>query len=478
MISLQRKTEPLLQKPEKKSKKIALTPTRTEKCVIDRDHLPVDAVNKGFETNLIQDLIFTADIIQFQRQVYYSPSEKKRFVAALPAGYEGEFGPGLKSFILALYHDAYVSQPNILKLLIACGISISAASISRILIGQASQFHQEKKDIVEAGFQSTRFQHIDDTGARVNGQNHHVQVLCNPFYTAYFTTPSKDRLSILKLLFQGDMEFEFTPESFDLMTTMKLPQKQLDRLKQEVPKQIMNQTEINELLHKLYPDLKKQHKNRVVIQEAAAITAYQNREDAIHILLCDDAGQFKKITEHIGACWVHEGRHYKKLKPILKANREALETFLKRFWVLYHELLLYKLEPDPDRAALLSKQFDELVTSTGYEALDERIAKTASRKKELLLVLEHPEIELHNNPAELGARAQARKRDVSYQTKNEAGTTAKDIMMTIVQTAHKLGVNILHYFYDRISKSYSMTSLADRIKEFSTQSQYSDQNAT
>ncbi len=371
-----------------------------------------------------------------------------------------------------------MSQPNILKLLIACGISISAASISRILIGQVSQFHQEQQEIVEAGFQSTRFQHIDDTGARVNGKNHHVQVLCNPFYTAYFTTANKDRLSILKLLFQGDMEFEFTPESYELMATMGLPPKQLDRLKLEQPKHILNQTEVNELLLKLYPDLKKQQKNRVVIQEAAAITAYQNREDAIQILLCDDAGQFKKITEHIGACWVHEGRHYKKLKPILKANREALETFLKRFWAFYHKLLLYKLEPDSDRAIVLSKQFDELVTMTGYDALDERIAKTAARKKELLLVLEHPEIELHNNPAELGARAQARKRDVSYQTKNEAGTKAKDIMMTIVQTAHKLGVNILHYFFDRISKSYSMISLAERIKEFSAQRQCPDQHAT
>jgi len=50
---------------------------------------------------------------------------------------------------------------------------------------------------------------------------------------------------------------------------------------------------------------------------------------------------------------------------------------------------------------------------TGYQALDERIAKTRSKKAALLLVLEHPEIPLHNNASELGARRRVRKRDVS-----------------------------------------------------------------
>ena len=59
-------------------------------------------------------------------------------------------------------------------------------------------------------------------------------------------------------------------------------------------------------------------------------------------------------------------------------------------------------------------------------------------KDNLLLVLQYPHIPLHNNSAELGARVQARKRDVSFQTKNEKGTQAKDTMMTVVETAKKL----------------------------------------
>lgn len=51
---------------------------------------------------------------------------------------------------------------------------------------------------------------------------------------------------------------------------------------------------------------------------------------------------------------------------------------------------------------------------TGYEALDQRIAKTKAKKDNLLRVLAHPEIPLHNNPAELGARQRVRKRDISF----------------------------------------------------------------
>jgi hypothetical protein len=40
-------------------------------------------------------------------------------------------------------------------------------------------------------------------------------------------------------------------------------------------------------------------------------------------------------------------------------------------------------------------------TKTGYEALDEKIAKTRENKAGLLAVLRHPEVPLHNNASEL-----------------------------------------------------------------------------
>jgi hypothetical protein len=56
-------------------------------------------------------------------------------------------------------------------------------------------------------------------------------------------------------------------------------------------------------------------------------------------------------------------------------------------------------------------------------------------------VLQHPVIPLHNNNSELGARDQARRRDVNLHTVSEAGTESKDTFMTLTQTAKKLAVN-------------------------------------
>ena len=84
--------------------------------------------------------------------------------------------------------------------------------------------------------------------------------------------------------------------------------------------------------------------------------------------------------------------------------------------------MAYQAQPNPERAGQLSHAFDELFsTVTTYTALDERIAKTQARKTGLLLVLEHPEIPLHNNLAELGARQRVRKRDVSYRPPHVSG---------------------------------------------------------
>ncbi|MDQ7089115.1 MAG: hypothetical protein Q9M50_00480 [Methylococcales bacterium] len=44
-------------------------------------------------------------------------------------------------------------------------------------------------------------------------------------------------------------------------------------------------------------------------------------------MLADDAPQFKLLTEHLGLCWVHDARHYKKLRPILEIHQQALADF-------------------------------------------------------------------------------------------------------------------------------------------------------
>ena len=104
-------------------------------------------------------------------------------------------------------------------------------------------------------------------------------------------------------------------------------------------------------------------------------------------------------------------------------------------------------------------------TITGYEKLDERICKTKENKEHLLKILILPEVPLHNNAAELAARAKVRKRDVSLQTITDEGTRANDTFMTIVQTAKKLSVSAYDYIFDRVSNTFEMPSLAKLIRE-------------
>ena len=211
------------------------------------------------------------------------------------------------------------------------------------------------------------------------------------------------------------------------------------------------------------------HKNtKLRVLEACSIAAYHRMTNipVVATLLSDDAPQFRKLTLQHAHCWIHDGRNYKKLRPIVPYYKEKLKAFLDRYWDYYAKLCEFRIKPNAEIAELLEAEFEELFsTKTWYDQLDERISKTKKKKESLLMVLTMPEIPLHNNAAELAARAKVRKRDVSLQTVTEKGTKANDTFMTIVQTAKKLGVSAYDYISDRVGKKFEMPSLAKLIRE-------------
>ncbi|MEI6805965.1 MAG: transposase [Myxococcaceae bacterium] len=447
-----------------KAKKHKIKIDHQKRLSINKRNLPADAVFKGWESVVVQDLRIN---IEFLKATYYSPSERKTYRAALPLGYEGEFGPVVHSMVISLASDnSGMTQPAIVSFLQTHGIFISAATVARILSdGLDPLFHQEKNDIMQAGKAASPFMHIDDTTARVNGKNNYTHVLCNPYFSAYVTLPRKDRMSIIEVLSQGaELLFKFGEKAFELMALMGLPKKYLEELQKSQTHLILSRRELNCLLDQMFPNPKQGLKSRETILEACAICAYQDSPEAVSILICDDAPQFKLIASLLGLCWIHEGRHYKKLTPFLPASQALIDQFLSDFWDFYEKLLAYKEASSSIAADALSQEFDALFQrTTGYEQLDKRIAITFAKKEELLLVLKHAEIPLHNNSAELGARAKARSRDVSFQTRSPEGTQAKDTLMTLAQTARKLGVNFFDYIYDRVARRYLMPSLASLI---------------
>ena len=454
-------------KRKKKKKKKRIKIDRTQVLEVDKDLLPEDAEYKGIVEVVVQDLkVVTANVL-FLKKKYYSPSEGKTYLAELPPGYDGEFGPGIKGTIISLYFGYNMSEPNILQFCLDGGAKISAGQISNFLIKKQEKFHEEKDAVYEAGLNSSPWHHIDDTGTRVKGKNQHCQILCNPLYTAFFTTEKKSRLSVLDVLRNfRERTFLFNDETFTYLEVFKLPASVVHQLKTFPQEKEMGEEEFLKLLAERLPFLGPQQYKRVL--ESAAVAAYHAQMEfpIIQLFICDDARQFKILTRELSLCWVHDGRHYKKLSPFFYSHLQYIDNFLERYWKFYDKLLEYKKDPTVELKAKLNEEFDDLFsTITGYDALDKRIAKTKAKKLSLLMVLEHPEIPLNNNPAELGARKRVRKRDVSFGTRSNDGIKAWDTFMTLAATAKKLKVSFYKYIYDRISGGYEMPHLAELIAE-------------
>ena len=154
---------------------------------------------------------------------------------------------------------------------------------------------------------------------------------------------------------------------------------------------------------------------------------------------------------------------------IVQDIKLSTDNILKNFWDYYRELLAYRDAPSPKVAEELRAEFELLFGSdSGYQQLDERKRLTATKISELLLVLEHPELPLHNNPAELGARTMVQRRNISYGTQTTEGTKAWDNFMSLVATTRKLGISFFEYVRDRICETGTIPPLAAIIREKSS----------
>jgi hypothetical protein len=440
---------------------------RTQRLPLDPATLPEDAQFKGYERTIVQNLILKTDNVCFERATYYSPSTGKTYLAALPPGYEGGFGPDLKALILSLHHLGNVSQPALHTLLTHAGISISTGWIGDFLTHKQESFHQEKQDIGLAGLASSPWQQTDDTATRVNGVNQHCHVVGNPLYTTYTTLPKKDKRAVLTVLHNGQpLPFLLTQDVLASETVGALPrkwQKRLSTWPQDTP---LDQEQVVTLLDTTMPTLSETARKNLLDVMALAGYQAQTQVPVVELLLCDDAPQFPGLTKDLGLCWVHDARHYQKLTPHLPCYRTILEAFQKKYWDYYDRLLAYREHPTPEERQKLGDDFDTLfVPDTGYAHLDFRIQQTLANKDKLLQVLSHPEIPLHNNASELAVRRRVRKRDVSFGPRSAAGTAAWDTFQTIAATAQKLGVSFLAYVADRMSGRNEMPSLASVITE-------------
>ncbi len=449
----------------KKSKQAEIEINREQVVAVDASILPKDAKFKGYEAVVVQDIVLQRENVRFHKQKYYAASTRKTYMAELPRGYEGQFGPGIKVMALSLYYGMGSSEPKIREFFENVGIQISAGEISNLLIKKQAIFHAEKDAVYEAGLESSPWQQTDDTLTRVNGQNQHCHVVCNPVYTSYHTRAHKDRLSVLDVLRNGrKCLYRLNGEALGYLSSITWSKTAWGKIEDWKSEQDWEETAFVKRLEEGLPGLSNQQRKTLLC--AAAVAAYHAQKDypVIQALVCDDAPQFNWLGQEMMLCWVHEGRHYKKLMPVLALHRKVLDDFIKQFWAYYQQLLDYRQHPVEEERMRLVIGFDDLFSiNTGYDELDQRIAKTKARKAGLLLVLQYPELPLHNNASELGVRQRVRKRDVSFGPRTEDGVKSWDTFATLAETAKKLGVSFYHYLLDRLAHKNQIPPLAELL---------------
>ena len=80
------------------------------------------------------------------------------------------------------------------------------------------------------------------------------------------------------------------------------------------------------------------------------------------------------------------------------------------------------------------------------------------------MVLDRPDIPLHNNLSKGDIREYVKKRKISGSTRSDAGRRSRDTFISLKKTCRKLGVSFWDYLYDRVSKAAQIAPLADLIR--------------
>jgi len=459
--------QPTVWKKEGKVAEIKID--RTEVLVVPPSELPADAEFKGYEEVVVQDVKVVTDNVLFCKEKYYSPSQGQSYLAPLPPGYVGQFGPGVRAFVPVLYFGCQMTEPKIVELLANFGVQISEGQVSNLLIHNQERFHEEKREVAAAGLQSSTWHLADSSSMRINGQNAYVHALANPWYTVFTTKWRKDRQAWLEVVQQCDtLRYRLNAEALRLLAELGLSAKKQHHLAALLAEQgeelEWNKEEFDAWLETHLPGLGPQQRQRVL--DATGIAAYhaQTTWPVISILGSDDAPEFNHLAALHMLCWVHDGRHYTKLTPFLPQHQEILAAFRKDYWKFYHRLVAYRQMPTVDENQRLRSDFQALFTrQTGYLALDERIALTLAKHRHLLAALDHPQVPLHTNQIERDLRTWVRRRKISSGARTLAGAQAWDTFLSLAVTARKLGVSFYHYIYDRIAAINQMPSLAELV---------------
>lgn len=251
--------------------------------------------------------------------------------------------------------EVRVPEEKMLHVWQAQGLVLSAGDISHSLMQkQLGLCAAARKAGLRAGLHTTSSQHLDDTGARRAGVHHDFSTRCHPLYASSFTHRHKHSATGAGLL--ALLEAPASSDSAPATVACGEGPASQER----------------------GPELPAEPKLL---------------GDAVPILISDDAPQFRTQTEYQGLCWMQAERHDTKRPPFFASHHKRVDDVRGAIWDDSDRLTASATAPTAALPQELSAAFDALFSrTTGYEALDQRMARTRQQKAALLLVLDFPAV--------------------------------------------------------------------------------------
>lgn len=422
--------------------------------------IPPDSIYVDHDDYIVQGLKIELHNVCYRLEWWRTP-DGKLIKGELPESVNGHFSALLRGFMLQQYYHGHVTQPLLWEELVDMGIDVSKGQVNRILTEGKEDFHREKGDVLCAGLEASDYIHVDDTGARHAGKNGYCTHIGNELFAWFESTPSKSRMNFLSLLRKGYGDYVVNDDALDYIRRQNFPQSLLAQLTAEVN----NHFEDGEAWRKHLRQLGITNKRHVRIATEGALlgSVLHHGFSKDLVILSDDAGQFNIFLHAL--CWIHAERTIHKLIPCSEKERKAIENIRDRIWHFYRDLKAYKQAPEEKMRAKLEERFDEIFApQTGSAVLNAALQRLANNKQELLLVLERPDIPLHNNLSEGDIREYVKKRKISGSTRSNEGRRCRDTFTSLKKTCRKLGVSFWDYLYDRIARVNEIPLLPDIIR--------------
>lgn len=433
--------------------------------MVPAEQVPEGSRFKGYSNFTVQELMIKVETTLYRVERWRTPDGREvtgRVPGPAAAGHVGDhFGPTLRCFVLYQYYHAQVTEPLIREQLREWGVRMSAGQLHRLITAGKETFHAEKDAILKVGLRVSGHVHVDDTGARHGGRNGVTTHIGNEWFAWFQTTESKSRINFLGLLRTGHTDYVVTPDAIAYMKAQDLPVALRDQLESASVQTFADLSQWRAALTKA--GVTEERHVRIATEGALLGAVLHHGVSPDLAVVSDDAGQFN-VLRH-GLCWVHAERLLAKLVGFNADQREDLGKVRTTVWDLYRDLTAYKTAPSEEARSSLEARFDALCrTRTRFASLNNALKRMQRNRRELLLVLERPDVPLHNNLSEGDIREYVKRRKVSGGTRDEDGRRGRDTFASLKKTCRKQDVSFWNFLNDRITGADTIPFLPTLIE--------------